>query len=218
MLSISNVDGLTATRNEALRGIRRSRFSLHLNTARRRRWLLVQLVTAPALDIEEGEFVSLMGASGTGKSTLLNLIASIDRPDSGSITIDGTKLTAANFEVDVSTISTNDRRRDDNVASALSVSQFPKATFALTSPVELGADAASGKPIKVDASGTLTIKGVSKPVTIPIEAQLVNGTVVVVGSTDIVFADYGVSVPRSAVVLSVDNHGVIEFQLLLTPA
>lgn len=55
MLSISNVDGLTATRNEALRGIRRSRFSLHLNTARRRRWLLVQLVTAPALDIEEGD-------------------------------------------------------------------------------------------------------------------------------------------------------------------
>jgi hypothetical protein len=46
----------------------------------------------------------------------------------------------------------------------------------------------------------------------------VNGTVVVVGSTDIVFADYGVSVPRSAVVLSVDKHGVVEFQLLLKPA
>ena len=55
MLSISNVDGLTATRNEALTGIRRSRFSLHLNTARRRRWLLVQLVTAPAIDAEPGE-------------------------------------------------------------------------------------------------------------------------------------------------------------------
>jgi hypothetical protein len=54
MITISNVDGLTATRNEALRGIRRSRFSLHLNTARRRRWLLVQLVTAPALeDVQE---------------------------------------------------------------------------------------------------------------------------------------------------------------------
>ena len=34
-----------------------------------------------SLDVEEGEFVSLMGASGTGKSTLLNMIASIDRPD-----------------------------------------------------------------------------------------------------------------------------------------
>jgi putative ABC transport system ATP-binding protein len=46
-----------------------------------------------SLDVEEGEFVSLMGASGTGKSTLLNLIASIDRPHSGTITIDGTDIT-----------------------------------------------------------------------------------------------------------------------------
>src|SRR5687768_77521 len=46
-----------------------------------------------SLDIDEGEFVSLMGASGTGKSTLLNLIAGIDRPDSGSILVDGTNIT-----------------------------------------------------------------------------------------------------------------------------
>ena len=46
-----------------------------------------------SLDVEEGEFVSLMGASGTGKSTLLNLIASIDRPDSGTITVGGTDIT-----------------------------------------------------------------------------------------------------------------------------
>ena len=48
---------------------------------------------AVSLQIEEGEFISLMGASGTGKSTLLNLIASIDRPDRGSILIDGTDIT-----------------------------------------------------------------------------------------------------------------------------
>lgn len=47
-----------------------------------------------SLSIEQGEFVSLMGASGTGKSTLLNLIATIDKPDSGSIVIDGTEVTS----------------------------------------------------------------------------------------------------------------------------
>ena len=46
-----------------------------------------------SLDIQSGEFVSLMGASGTGKSTLLNLIASIDRPDDGTIRVDGTDIT-----------------------------------------------------------------------------------------------------------------------------
>jgi len=45
------------------------------------------------LEIERGEFVSLMGASGTGKSTLLNLIASIDRPTAGTIVVNGTDIT-----------------------------------------------------------------------------------------------------------------------------
>lgn len=48
---------------------------------------------AVSLDIEQGEFISLMGASGSGKTTLLNMIASIDKPDSGSIVIDGTDIT-----------------------------------------------------------------------------------------------------------------------------
>lgn len=48
---------------------------------------------AVSLNIEQGEFISLMGASGTGKSTLLNLIASIDKPDSGSIVINGFDIT-----------------------------------------------------------------------------------------------------------------------------
>lgn len=46
------------------------------------------------MDIEAGEFVSLMGPSGTGKSTLLNLVSGIDRPDSGTITVGGTEVTS----------------------------------------------------------------------------------------------------------------------------
>ncbi len=46
-----------------------------------------------SLDIEPGEFVSLMGPSGTGKSTLLNLVSGIDRPDSGTISVGGFELT-----------------------------------------------------------------------------------------------------------------------------
>ncbi|MCG6158244.1 ABC transporter ATP-binding protein [Rubinisphaera margarita] len=45
------------------------------------------------LDIQQGDFVSLMGPSGTGKSTLLNLISGIDQPDEGTITVDGVEVT-----------------------------------------------------------------------------------------------------------------------------
>jgi putative ABC transport system ATP-binding protein len=45
------------------------------------------------LDVELGDFVSFMGASGSGKTTMLNLIAGIDSATSGSIVIDGTDIT-----------------------------------------------------------------------------------------------------------------------------
>ena len=46
------------------------------------------------LEIEQGQFISLTGTSGTGKSTLLNLIAGIDRPDAGRIVVGGAEVTA----------------------------------------------------------------------------------------------------------------------------
>lgn len=44
------------------------------------------------LNIEKGEFVSIMGPSGCGKSTLLNIVGLLDEPTSGSVTIDNTTL------------------------------------------------------------------------------------------------------------------------------
>lgn len=45
-----------------------------------------------SLDIEEGEFVSIMGASGSGKSTLLNILGILDNYDSGEYTLAGTLI------------------------------------------------------------------------------------------------------------------------------
>jgi len=48
------------------------------------------------LEIEKGDFVAITGKSGSGKTTLLNLIGGIDRPDSGSVFIDGISLFQTN--------------------------------------------------------------------------------------------------------------------------
>src|SRR4030066_23646 len=54
------------------------------------------------LDIDEGEFLALMGPSGSGKSTLLNLIAGIDKADSGMIKV---------ADVDINSLSETDLAR-----------------------------------------------------------------------------------------------------------
>ena len=53
-----------------------------------------QALSDLSFTVEEGEFTGIMGASGSGKTTLLNCISTIDRPTGGTITVDGTDLTA----------------------------------------------------------------------------------------------------------------------------
>jgi putative ABC transport system ATP-binding protein len=50
------------------------------------------------LAVEPGEMVSVVGPSGSGKSTALNLITGIDRPSSGTVTVDGRRLDEMNEE------------------------------------------------------------------------------------------------------------------------
>jgi lipoprotein-releasing system ATP-binding protein len=46
------------------------------------------------LQVEAGEMVAVVGASGVGKSTLLHVLGGLDRPDSGTVAVDGTALTS----------------------------------------------------------------------------------------------------------------------------
>ena len=50
------------------------------------------------LDVGYGQYIAIMGESGVGKSTLLNLVAGLDRPDSGKIVFDGMNLTHSSDE------------------------------------------------------------------------------------------------------------------------
>ncbi|MGZ8154864.1 MAG: ABC transporter ATP-binding protein [Burkholderiales bacterium] len=51
-----------------------------------------QVLRDLSLEVERGAFVAIMGESGVGKSTLLNLIAGLDVPDAGSIIVDGVDI------------------------------------------------------------------------------------------------------------------------------
>jgi len=45
------------------------------------------------LTVEKGQFLALMGPSGSGKTTLLNVLAGLDSPDAGTVTVDGEEIT-----------------------------------------------------------------------------------------------------------------------------
>lgn len=56
----------------------------------------VPVLTHIDLDIEKGEFVSIMGPSGAGKSTLMNILGCLDRPTKGSYMLDGKEVANLN--------------------------------------------------------------------------------------------------------------------------
>ncbi len=180
------------------------------------------------LDTTTGEF-DYESATGTFvgyrvQENLVNIGANtaVGRTDAveGSMQIDGTKVTSAQFTVDMTQLTSNDPSgfRDGRVQRILGTDQFPTATFELTSPIDLGADATSGSEIEVTAKGDLTIHGVTKAVEFPLQSKLVEGTVVVVGSIDVKFSDFGIETPAAPAVVSADDHGILELQLLFSRA
>ena len=53
----------------------------------------VEALKDVSFDVEEGEYIAIMGESGSGKTTLLNILASLDKPTSGEVLLDGKDLT-----------------------------------------------------------------------------------------------------------------------------
>jgi putative ABC transport system ATP-binding protein len=58
----------------------------------------IQALRGINLSIGRGEWVTLLGPSGCGKSTLLNILSGIDRPSSGTVTINGTEISSRTEE------------------------------------------------------------------------------------------------------------------------
>lgn len=136
----------------------------------------------------------------------------------GSFTVEGLTLTAAEITVDVASIETDSSSRDAYFRdSALRVSEHPTATFTLTGPVAAASTPAVGEVQSLTATGDLTIAGVTRPVTVELEAVLGDGSGQVAGSIPITFADFGVEAPNLGFV-SVEPDGFVEFSLVIAPA
>ena len=65
------------------------------------------MLRGASIDVLEGQVVAIVGASGTGKSTLLHIVGALDRPDSGSVLMEGEDM----FAMDDATLAAFRNRR-----------------------------------------------------------------------------------------------------------
>jgi polyisoprenoid-binding protein YceI len=136
----------------------------------------------------------------------------------GSFLIDGTAVTNGEFVVDVASISSDESRRDNQFRGRImSTDEFSEAVFTVTQPIELGTEPVEGATVSTEATGELTLRGVTNPVTFALDGRVENGRIGVLGNVPVVFEDYGVPNPSTGGITTEDN-GLLEFVLVFEPA
>ena len=138
----------------------------------------------------------------------------------GSVTIAGSAsaltVSAGSFTVNVQSLTSDQSMRDSHLETlGIESAQFPKATFVLSSPVTLPANATSGAQIQVSLTGKLTIHGTARTVTIPVKARLSGSQIEVVGSISFPWSEFNMQAPNVGGFVTVDNTATMEFDLLL---
>jgi polyisoprenoid-binding protein YceI len=133
----------------------------------------------------------------------------------GSATFDGTTVKSAEMTADLTTVSSDRTQRDQAFQGRImNTSEFPTATFKLTKAIALEKVPADGETITVDATGDLTLHGVTKSVTTPIKARKTGDLIEINGSIPIAWVDYQIPDP-SFFGAKVQDHGSLEFLINL---
>jgi polyisoprenoid-binding protein YceI len=135
----------------------------------------------------------------------------------GTMVIDGTEVTEVDLTVDMTTVTSDSTQRDGQFQGRImDTATHPNATFVLTEPIDLGSVPADGEQVTVTATGELTLKGVSQPVTVELTAQRSGDTISVAGAIPITFEDYGIANPSGGPA-QVGDEGTLELLVVFAP-
>ena len=135
---------------------------------------------------------------------------------SAELDFDGAMITRVVIVADLRTLRSDQSRRDQALRNrGLETDTYPTATFTLSEPIAIGEAALAGGLIEQSVRGTLELHGVANEVEIELTGQLVDGLAVIVGSSEIVLADYEIVPPTNFRVISIEDSGTMEFQIIL---
>ncbi len=136
----------------------------------------------------------------------------------GTMSIQDAVVTDATFSVDMTTVTSDESRRDDQFnGRIMETNLFPTATFTLTEPIDLGSVPDANTDVAAEATGDLTLHGVTMSVTFDIEGRYTGSRVEIAGSIPITFADWDIENPSFGPVTT-EDHGVLEFSIIFDPA
>jgi polyisoprenoid-binding protein YceI len=122
----------------------------------------------------------------------------------------------ANFTVDVSQLKSNEDKRDNKIRTiGLETGKFPQATFAAAGPIDIPQDAADGKVMTVQADGDMTLHGVTKKVSIPLQVQRNGNQIRIVGNYDFSWDEFGMTAPSVPPFVSVTGNPKLEFDVTM---
>jgi polyisoprenoid-binding protein YceI len=134
----------------------------------------------------------------------------------GTLNIAGEQVTEAEFSVDMTTLKSDSSRRDGQVNNRiLDTATYPTATFTLKQPITLTPEALAGSDLTTQATGTLTLRGVTKDIELTLIARLSGDVIEVNGSIEIIFADWSIPDPSISAIV-VEDRGQLEFLLRFT--
>jgi polyisoprenoid-binding protein YceI len=134
----------------------------------------------------------------------------------GTVVVTGAQISHATFQVSLGTIAVNGKTRQPQLVKSLDVNAHPVATVTLTRPVPLPAAFSSGAVTTRTAAATLTLNGMSHPVTVTLSARRDGTAIEAAGSLPVAFSDFRIAEPGGLGFFgSLASDGTAEFLLIL---
>ncbi|MFD0521136.1 YceI family protein [Paractinoplanes durhamensis] len=134
----------------------------------------------------------------------------------GTVTIAGGRATTASLRVGLLALTSGDAKPAPQFGISLDTQRYPDATIGMTQPVTLDPAFISGTAVTVNAAGTVTLHGVTRPASVALALRRDGTGIYVAGSLPVAFADYDIAGPEGYGGLgSLADHGTAEFLLVL---
>jgi polyisoprenoid-binding protein YceI len=125
---------------------------------------------------------------------------------------------SSSFTVDITGLKSDSGRRDGYIQrNTLQTAQFPKVELAIKEVRGLKYPLPASGELKFELLGDLTVHGVTKPSTWRVTATPKDGGLAGTATTSFAFADFGMTKPRVASVLSVEDTIALEYAFHLVP-